>query len=869
MSNYYDSYGRQPQGGAAQPPPPPHNAPPPRGDSLGAGSAQFTATFVPGGFDDYYMPEVLAPAPQRVMPEVPQNMQEDLQRMESGAGAADFPGNTTYNAPPPAATSPAAGTHAAQPAWTAPAASHPAAYSNESSASQPPRSNPAQDAPTFSHFPKVKGENIPRSFEETEDALWKSREHTLHSNDVPLQVEWAKQVLNWVEIAMDEQARELDGKPRPPTPKVEHQLRVDALTIINHLADQEHPDALFMRSKWLEFGKFDHRQDKREAYNGYRRASELGMGRAEYRMGMLFEASNDMRNAIQHYQRGLDVGDSAASYRLGMMSLMGQHGQAKDYHYGLRLIEAAADTADVDAPQGAYVYGLLIARELPDINIPEGLLPFQLPVAKRYIEKAALLGFAKAQLKLGQAYELCQLGCDFNPSFSLHYYSLAAKQGQPEASLGISRWFLFGYEGFFNKNEQLAFKYGKQAADAKLATGEFAMGYYHEIGIHVPKDIREAKRWYEMAADHGNKDAAERLESLNEQKTLTKEDHETTTLTRIKSQHGSMRGKRPDRFTKQASTMPAVSESEAEQPRPRSGNGQGGAAMPDMSRLNVNDNRPPAFGLNVPQAQGNAPYPDDGYPPQPPSNRSQSAAPYPVDDVARPGPHYDHNARLTTQGPRADRPGSAFGIRPLSSGNGGGRMPPPANNLGPGPNDYRRDPYKQDVPRPATAQPYDGRPGGGLPANPAQGRLQKPNPHAQRPVSAMPGGQYPGPQGPRDPAQGAPNYGPRTSSRPGFPPGPGQGPRPVSEIQGRAPSGGVRPDRVESLAANSYPAPAHGGPGRVGTAPPGPQRPNKQPASPAPSAASAPARPPPTQGPATFEEMGIPQGKADGDCVVM
>ena len=26
---------------------------------------EFGATFVPGGFDDYYMPEVLAPAPQR------------------------------------------------------------------------------------------------------------------------------------------------------------------------------------------------------------------------------------------------------------------------------------------------------------------------------------------------------------------------------------------------------------------------------------------------------------------------------------------------------------------------------------------------------------------------------------------------------------------------------------------------------------------------------------------------------------------------------------------------------------------------------------------------------------------------------------
>lgn len=36
---------------------------PARGASLE--NPQFAATFVPGGFDDYYMPEVIAPAPQR------------------------------------------------------------------------------------------------------------------------------------------------------------------------------------------------------------------------------------------------------------------------------------------------------------------------------------------------------------------------------------------------------------------------------------------------------------------------------------------------------------------------------------------------------------------------------------------------------------------------------------------------------------------------------------------------------------------------------------------------------------------------------------------------------------------------------------
>ncbi|CRK23337.1 hypothetical protein BN1723_012947, partial [Verticillium longisporum] len=54
---------------------------------------QLGATFVPSGFDDYYMPEVVAPSPQRITPQVPQNMQDDLQRMELGAREAPRPAN--------------------------------------------------------------------------------------------------------------------------------------------------------------------------------------------------------------------------------------------------------------------------------------------------------------------------------------------------------------------------------------------------------------------------------------------------------------------------------------------------------------------------------------------------------------------------------------------------------------------------------------------------------------------------------------------------------------------------------------------------------------------------------------------------------
>src|SRR5580693_2034358 len=113
---------------------------------------------------------------------------------------------------------------------------------------------------------------------------------------------------------------------------------------------------------------------------------------------------------------------------------------------------------------------MLMIRELPQVNVPEVLLHYDEEGARLNIEKAAYLGFAKAQLKMGAAYELCSLGCDFDPALSLHYNSLAARQGESEAEMAISKWFLCGFEGVFQKNEELAYTYAQRAAQAGLAT---------------------------------------------------------------------------------------------------------------------------------------------------------------------------------------------------------------------------------------------------------------------------------------------------------------------------------------------------------------------------------------------------------------
>ena len=71
---------------------------------------------------------------------------------------------------------------------------------------------------------------------------------------------------------------------------------------------------------------------------------------------------------------------------------------------------------------------MLLAQELPQVQIPEAFLQYNDTLARQFIEKAAYLSFAKAQLKMGSAYELCNLGCEFNPVLSIHYNAFRNKK---------------------------------------------------------------------------------------------------------------------------------------------------------------------------------------------------------------------------------------------------------------------------------------------------------------------------------------------------------------------------------------------------------------------------------------------------------
>lgn len=62
--------------------------------------------------------------------------------------------------------------------------------------------------------------------------------------------------------------------------------------------------------------------------------------------------------------------------------------------------------------------------------------------------------------------------------------------------MALSKWYLCGAEGFFEKDEASAREFAEKAAAKGLVSAEFAVGYYCEVGVAGKKDLEQATSWY-------------------------------------------------------------------------------------------------------------------------------------------------------------------------------------------------------------------------------------------------------------------------------------------------------------------------------------------------------------------------------------
>ncbi|WYZ45606.1 hypothetical protein EsH8_VIII_000922 [Colletotrichum jinshuiense] len=309
--------------------------------------------------------------------------------------------------------------------------------------------------------------------------------------------------------------------PHLADPKLRTRAReryhIDASKILKKLSNAQNPDAMFFYADCLGRGLFGVEPDNKEAFTLYQSAAKLGHAAAAYRTAVCCEIGHeegggtrkDPLKAIQWYKRAATLGDTPAMYKVGMILLKGLLGQPKNPREAVGWLKRAAERADAENPHALHELGLLYESAAPnDAIIKDEPYAFQL------FRQAADLGYKFSQYRLGCAFEYGLMGCPVDPRQSIMWYSRAAQQGEHQSELSLSGWYLTGSDNVLQQSDTEAYLWARKAATAGLAKAEYAMGYFTEVGIGVPANMEDAKRWYWRAAAQDFPKARERLEDL-------------------------------------------------------------------------------------------------------------------------------------------------------------------------------------------------------------------------------------------------------------------------------------------------------------------------------------------------------------------
>ncbi|KAF9524188.1 hypothetical protein CPB83DRAFT_861764 [Crepidotus variabilis] len=443
-------------------------------------------------------------------------------------------------------------------------------------------------------------------------------------------------------------------------------------------------EATSMRANLAASGAFPEyvRHNPRAAFKDYETAARGGFAGAWFRIGRDYENFNDHLHARECFERGVKLNVESCLYRIGMANLLGQLSLPSNPTAALPYLHRAATLASINSPQPAYVYALLLLSEFTQITVAPSFFAPYIPAgssphleARKHLERAAFLHFPAAQYKLGHAYEFAEPPFPFDPLLSVQYYSLASQQGEAEADMALSKWFLCGSGGAaangtkadpslggFEKDEALAVTFAEKAARRGLPSAEFAMGYYAEVGVGQAKNVETARFWYQKAKDHGNEDASERLVALSlpAAQPLSRQEHDHITeakLVRKRTMAQQRSENQPLSPPWEGHDFPALPNPNAGPQGPPRRNGQ---AVIDNIRKN-SAYMPPA---QAPQAARPPPRHDSGYGAvDPRRNVSPSAG----GRMTPPGTRPPRNDSLGgPPQPNAGRPGQGGGQSPAS-----------------------------------------------------------------------------------------------------------------------------------------------------------------------------------------------------------
>ncbi|KAJ3069874.1 hypothetical protein HDU98_007067 [Podochytrium sp. JEL0797] len=345
------------------------------------------------------------------------------------------------------------------------------------------------------------------------DSLEVYRQNAKKSGDPGVQLDFAKFLIATAETAME-------SDPDPKKAKRNQDiLYAEGLKWVKRLTKSEsgraaYPEAMFYLAECYGNGSLGLPVDHDKAFSLYVQASKQNHPAAAYRAAVCYEVGagtkKDYARSVQFYRKSAALGDTAAMYKLGMILLNGLLNQPKNPREGVTWLKRAGSQADETTPHALHELATLYEGkgETNGIVIPDPAYAHDL------YRRGAQLGYSPSQYKLGVCYEYGLLDLPIEPRRSIAWYTRSAEQGDPEAELALSGWYLTGADGVLKQSDTEAYLWARKAADKGLPKAEYAVGYYSEHGVGVRADVDEARRWYMRAAAQNNKRAVQRLKEL-------------------------------------------------------------------------------------------------------------------------------------------------------------------------------------------------------------------------------------------------------------------------------------------------------------------------------------------------------------------
>ena len=131
--------------------------------------------------------------------------------------------------------------------------------------------------------------------------------------------------------------------------------------------------------------------------------------------------------------------------------------------------------------------------------------------AAEWYEKAAELGLAPAQYRIGNSYEKgTGVGRDVKKAKT--WYQMAAAQGNASAMHNLAVLFAMGTYGVVDN--QSAARWFTEAAEMGVKDSQFNLGILAAKGVGMPQDLEASYKWFALVAKDGDKDAAAKRDEV-------------------------------------------------------------------------------------------------------------------------------------------------------------------------------------------------------------------------------------------------------------------------------------------------------------------------------------------------------------------